>query len=75
MSKKDAGPAFPSTNEVQVGDFSTHGHPGMTLRDYFAAKAMQALISVYAQDKDVFSDDIAGLAYNQADEMLERREK
>lgn len=42
---------------------------GMTLRDYFAAKAMQALI-----DKDTFFDDVAESAYKVADHMLKARE-
>lgn len=36
----DGGPAFPVNGPN--GD-----HPGMTLRDYFAAKAMQAMLSCY----------------------------
>jgi len=36
----DCGPAFPVNGPN--GD-----HPGMTLRDYFAAKAMQAIIGCY----------------------------
>jgi len=43
---------------------------GMTLRDYFAAKAMQALI-----DKEVFFDDVAESAYKVADHMLKAREQ
>jgi hypothetical protein len=42
---------------------------GMTLRDYFAAKAMQALI-----DKEAFFDDVAESAYKVADHMLRARE-
>jgi hypothetical protein len=42
---------------------------GMTLRDYFAAKAMQALI-----DKEAFFDDVAESAYKVADHMLKARE-
>ena len=47
---------------------------GMTLRDYFAAKAMQAIISFapYASDGGV-SD--AERAYQFADAMLKEREK
>ena len=37
---KDGGAAFPSSNDVTLPDGSgTHGHSGMSLRDYFAAKA------------------------------------
>jgi len=42
---------------------------GMTLRDYFAAKAMQALI-----EKEVFFDDVASSAYKVADHMMKARE-
>ena len=34
----NGGPAFPTDSESQVGDSVWH-HVGMTLRDYFAAKA------------------------------------
>jgi hypothetical protein len=39
------------------------------LRDYFAAKAMQALI-----DRDTFFDDVASSAYKIADHMMKARE-
>jgi hypothetical protein len=58
------GPAFPSTHP--------HGQDeGMTLRDYFAAKAMQALITVQFQTKQAQS---AETAYEWADAMLKARE-
>ena len=43
----------------------------MTLRDYFAAKAMQALITVQFQTKQAQS---AETAYEWADAMLKARE-
>jgi hypothetical protein len=48
----------------------------MSLRDYFAAKAMQAVITGYAtQNKvDSYSDYWAGFAYEMADAMLKERE-
>lgn len=43
MSKQDGGPAFPIPCDP---DHCTHLNcQGMSLRDYFAAKAMQGLIS------------------------------
>ena len=57
-------PAFP--NEVGY----KHQQGGMTLRDYFAAKAMQALI-----DREAFFDDVAESAYKVADHMLRVREQ
>ena len=50
---------------------------GMTLRDYFAAKAMQGLVAASVNDGGcVKCDDkfIAPLAYQIADEMMEARE-
>lgn len=63
------GPAFPTNNGLR--DMQTQG---MTLRDYFAAKALQSLL----QDKDWKGMDIEELvryAYFIADEMLEARSK
>lgn len=67
MDKKTGGPAFPPSNPG-------YAH-GMTLRDYFAAKAMQVEL---AQCKD-FPDEnwrygIAADAYSMADAMLKARE-
>lgn len=51
--------------------FPTHKEEGMDLRDYFAAKAMQALIS----RKDFeFEDDTWEKAYDVADAMMKARE-
>jgi hypothetical protein len=46
---------------------------GMTLRDYFAAKAMQSLIIVYTDDKNIVAE-YAQRAYEIADAMLKARE-
>ena len=67
--KYDGGPAFP-TNDVCYN--------GMTLRDYFAAKAMQSIL---------YADRVSGIigvnnyehrcaedAYKMADAMLKARE-
>ena len=64
-------PAFPTT--VDLGD-RVHVYDGMTLRDYFAAKAMQSLM----WDKDLNLDnqaDVAEVAYAYADEMMKAREQ
>ena len=45
---------------------------GMTLRDYFAAKAMQGIL---ADPNTPEIMDIAGAAYEVADAMLAEREK
>ncbi len=60
------GPAFPdgSTNPWGVPEKA-----GMTLRDYFAAKAMQGILT----ESDCFWAGAAPLAYQYADAMLEAR--
>ena len=66
MNKKTGGPAFPSA------DFEHHEHMGMTLRDYFAAKAMTAIIG---EDRYGGMDATATYAYRMADAMLKAREQ
>lgn len=63
---------------MNVFPTSIHQKDGMTLRDYFAAQAMQALIPVF--DTDPTIDDpnhrrisVAEAAYLQADEMMKAR--
>ena len=57
-------PAFPTEMH--------HDTNGMTLRDYFAAKAMQSYLTT---EHDCTVDEIAHDAYRQADAMLKAREK
>jgi len=47
---------------------------GTTLRDYFAAKAMQAMIKYGPWSDYVDMEQIARLAYQQADAMMKARE-
>ena len=46
-------------------------NPGMSIRDYFAAKAMQAILN----DAEIFWEGAAPLAYQYADAMLKERSK
>ena len=62
------GPAFP-TPRYERGDMYSLG---MTLRDYFAAKAMHAILSNPEFGGE--DTDIAGSAYWAADAMLKARE-
>jgi hypothetical protein len=62
---KAGGPAFP--NGDHPGS-PLYADAGMTLRDYFAAKAMQSM-------KGFSADFIAKEAYAIADAMLKVREK
>jgi len=66
-------PAFPSGNEVKLGDWISSGHKGMTLRDYFAAKAMQSFLVDQCHDAGQWDLD-AKAAYKVADAMLKARE-
>ena len=68
------GPAFP-TDYFYDHDTQHERLPmsGMTLRDYFAAKAMQAFLT----REEKLSENLmmyAGAAYDVADAMLEARE-
>lgn len=62
------GPAFPTATLAQ----KTEG--GMTLRDYFAAKAMQGMMADGQVLKLVGDSELAKAAYAIADEMLKARE-
>lgn len=64
MSRGDA-PAFP----IQETD-TTYFAPGMTLRDYFAAKAMAALVMSNDEEAGDRLTDIPEYAYEIADAML-----
>ena len=72
MNKKTGGPAFPvDTYDTELNKIiQSHG---MTLRDYFAAKAMQGDISAGAHDGEFPA--ISERAYKMADEMLKAREQ
>ena len=64
-------PAFPQSDPVDDRYHPSYGKDrGMTLRDYFAAKAMQG----YMHDcYDLDHKERAAAAYEQADEMLKAR--
>ena len=66
------GPAFPVPSLVHNGHISH----GMTLRDYFAAKAMQAITPSFANENILNpAEVIADKAYALADAMLKAREE
>ena len=66
-------PAFPVSHDMALLIGLENAY-GMTLRDYFAAKAMQALI---ARETKLNPDLMmyAGAAYDVADAMLKAREQ
>ena len=72
-TKNDGGPAFPVLEVTQDDTYQNIEiqHAGMTLRDYFAAKAMMALgAGDYKYRANLASD-----AYAMADAMLLERAK
>lgn len=80
MSKETGGPAFPNTDATIPKEGDYWNYQGMTLRDYFAAKAMQGLLSSLGEwtsgTKELeFSDTVAHDAYWIADAMLEARKE
>lgn len=71
MEEKNNPNAFPALH--------LDGHQGMTLRDYFAAKAMEGFIATFGKTQNTSSvlelaDDISEMSYGIADQMLKQRE-
>jgi len=54
--------------------FPDEANRGMTLRDYFAAKAMQGMLAACTGWSDADQDRLASTSYRMADEMLKARE-
>lgn len=76
MSKQNTGgTAFPSglIDPTTPEDAIYPIHVGMTLRDYFAAKAMQAYCSDPSYRKDCDQAETAAAAYEMADAMIAAR--
>jgi hypothetical protein len=75
-------PAFPIPRHTRHFDDSQGAYmqdDGMTLRDYFAAKAMQAQLSLpetllAISKKQITADQVCGSCYEWADAMLKARE-
>lgn len=83
MSDSTGGPAFPATEVVEYGSGPRETqHVGMSLRDYFAAKAIPTAMTAVWRDvgytpANGLSDmqQHARLAYQMADAMLAERAK
>jgi hypothetical protein len=79
---KDGGPAFPCDEQIR-DSMIYQPERGMSLRDYFAAKAMQSRLSAYESlvplheyAKDTgqeFAKVVADQSYDMADAMLRAR--
>lgn len=77
--KNDGGPAFPITLvEDPNGGFTSgrdgYGLGGASLRDYFAAKALQGWMS-NSDLPDEAPETVAKLSYRMADAMIAERDK
>lgn len=70
MDKETGGPAFPVPDSID---------DGMTLRDYFAAKAMhqflRGAVLPTQEDRDRYFPMAADVSYQMADAMLRARVK
>lgn len=78
MTEKNGGSAFPWDERNDDGSYFCT-HEGMSLRDYFAAKAMSTLIETMANAAmggatHPGKNAIAKFAYEYADAMLKARE-
>ncbi|AOI76083.1 hypothetical protein [Burkholderia sp. NRF60-BP8] len=67
---KDGGPAFP--HEYKFGDGTADRAVGLTVRDYFAAKAIQG-ICAHRDTWGLVVDEIVSQSYAIADAMLRAR--
>lgn len=80
--RNDGGQAFSSNYREWLrddGGIGSEGTKGMTLRDYLAAKAMQGMMAMDGEANklqgETWQSATARVAYEVADQMLERREK
>ncbi|CAJ0693040.1 hypothetical protein [Ralstonia mannitolilytica] len=82
MDKNTGGSAFPVaaiSQNAGTGETTLHqSDGGMSLRDYFAAKAMQgyivALANVFGEGPEKFDAALSRWAYETADAMLTARD-
>jgi hypothetical protein len=70
-NKNTGGTAFP-VQSIYIEDVETNSR-GMSLRDYFAAKAMNAMLSSPNCPLQVRESELAAQAYLTADAMLKVR--
>ena len=66
----DGGPAYPMGYHPESNNAD---HFGMTIRDYFAAAALQGMMAEY-DPEDELEHHIAKWAYKAADAMIRARE-
>jgi hypothetical protein len=80
MDINDGGPAFPIAEafDERTGNVTQYASNGMSLRDYFAAKAMQGLLAnpgcEYSPMNIEAVEQVTSDAYALADFMLKARD-
>ena len=74
--RDDGGAAFPTPESEHNGEWRGQ-EVGMSLRDYFAAKAMSGMVANIVRGHVSYGNtrDMAARCYEIADEMLEERAK
>ena len=73
--KQNDIPAFPKAG-LNAWNEAVSVNTGMTLRDYFAAKALQGMLTCQSEETGFYEvKDAASEAYKFADAMLEERAK
>lgn len=78
MNKDTGGYAFAAVS-TSWNKFDGHLQEGMTLRDYFAAKAMASFVAQHSEYKEAerveYFNLVPSAAYEVADAMLKARNK
>ena len=72
MKVKNHMQAFPFIEPHEDDNIKAY-HPGLSLRDYFAAKSLQAIRNADWNEDMVSASDAAHLAYQDADAMMKAR--
>lgn len=78
MSQPDGGPAFPGQPRDPHGEFIDEYRPGITLRDYFAIRALVGDLMKAAPGAPrtaSYREVFARRAYRMADAMMAAREE
>ena len=72
----DGGPAFPCEEQIRCNGevCDIRKFTGMTLRDYFAAAAVQGLLASIQPNQLWSGNDVAVTCYRTADAMLKAKE-
>lgn len=73
----DGGPAYPDPMRTMI-EMQCEPSPGMSLRDHFAAKALEGSLAYSASDcsgigTELERENVANWCYQMADAMIESR--